>query len=74
MKSSSSLTRIISPPGEVWAWTMPLDGIATSAAKTSAVAKGNSRLSDRGFDFNANSFTSLPFATIHRTAAVAKKV
>ena len=52
---------------------MPLDGIATSAAKTSAIARGKIRLNDRGFDLCANSFTSLPFAAIHRIAALAEE-
>ena len=48
-------------------------GTATSAARSSADARGINRLSDRSFDFSAISFTSLLFAAIHRTAAVAKK-
>ena len=49
------------------------EGIATSAARSSAENRGISRLNDRSFDCSANSFTSLRFAAIHRVAAFAKK-
>ena len=62
------------PPKGSWARAVPLDGIAASAGRTSAIVRGKSRLVDRSFDLSANSFTSLRFAVVHRTAAVAKSV
>ena len=44
-KSRSALTRMIGDsPGGAWAWAILLAGIATSAAKSSAIARVISRL------------------------------